>query len=41
MLSCQVRLGESRGRPHAQLVLMDEEEWLDELVRLARIAHSS
>lgn len=41
MLSCQVRLGEAQGRPHAQLVLMDEEEWLDELVRLARIAHSS
>ena len=41
ILSCQVRLGEAQGRPHAQLVLMDEEEWLDELVRLTRIAHSS
>ena len=40
-LSCQVRLDEAQGRPHAQLVLMDEEEWLDELVRLARKAHSS
>lgn len=41
MLSCHLQLDEKGGALHAVLLLMDEEEWLGELVRLARRAHSS